>query len=242
MANNNKNKSEAPHTEDQPSNLSRRNLLKTAGLVGAAAIGGGAAQSTIAAASAQASASAQIPVREAYETLTAAQSATLDAMVDRILPSDENGPGALEARAVHYIDRVLAGFRSDSKEAYAIGLLTIDEHAQTTKGKAFSSLSAQEQDEILHAVERNEVVGFVGSGSSFFSMVRNHTIEGTFSDPYYGGNRDFIGWDMLGYPGVRMGSSDTEVRQGSQLAPSHVSAYDLAFTKQRRARSSNGGQ
>lgn len=242
MASNNKNKPEASHTEDQPTNLSRRNLLKTAGLVGAAAIGGGAAQSSIAAANVATTQSSQIPVREALETLTAAESAALDAMVDRILPADENGPGALEARAVHYIDRVLAGFRSDSKEAYAIGLLVIDEHAQATKGKLFNLLSASEQDEILHAVERNEVKGFVGSGSSFFSMVRNHTIEGTFSDPYYGGNRDFIGWDMLGYPGVRMGSSDTEVRQGSQLAPSHVSAYDIAFTKQRRSRSSNGGQ
>ena len=76
------------------------------------------------------------------------------------------------------------------------------------------------------------VGGFEGSGSSFFSMVRNHTIDGTFSDPYYGGNRDYIGWDMLGYPGVRMGASPDDVRNEENLAPSRQSAYDLPhFTK-----------
>jgi gluconate 2-dehydrogenase gamma chain len=241
MANNKNNTDDNSRAAGEPSNLSRRNLLKQAGLVGAAAIGGGAAQSALAA-SAEPSRPAQIPIREAYETLTAAQSAALDAIVNRIIPSDENGPGASEARAVHYIDRALAGFRSDSKEDYVIGLLAIDEHAQKTKSKLFFELSTSEQDEILMAVESNQVTGFLGSSASFFSMVHNHTIEGTFSDPYYGGNRDFVGWDMLGYPGVRMGSSDTEVRQGKQLAPSHVSAYDMAFTKQRRNRASNGGQ
>jgi len=241
MANNKNNTDDNSLKANEPSNLSRRNLLKQASLVGAAAMGGGATQSALAASSVP-SQPVQIPIREAYETLTAAESATLDAIVSRIIPSDDNGPGASEARAVHYIDRALAGFRSDSKEEYALGLLAIDEHAQKTKSKLFIELSAKEQDEILVAVESNQVTGFLDSSGSFFAMVRNHTIEGTFSDPYYGGNRDFIGWDMLGYPGVRMGSSDTEVRQGKQLAPSHVSAYDMAFTKQRKNRSSNGGQ
>ena len=34
-------------------------------------------------------------------------------------------------------------------------------------------------------------------------LVRAHTIQGTFCDPYYGGNANFVGWDLIGYPGVR---------------------------------------
>ena len=74
--------------------------------------------------------------------------------------------------------------------------------------------------------------GFYPSGGGFFNMVRSHTISGTFSDPYYGGNRDFVGWDMLGYPGVRIGASEQDVALGSDLAPAHQSAYDIpTFTK-----------
>ncbi|MDX1491672.1 MAG: gluconate 2-dehydrogenase subunit 3 family protein [Pseudohongiellaceae bacterium] len=241
MANNNKNSS-GPQNEDEFINSSRRSLLKGAGLMGAAALGGAGVHSALAADNSGTDRPNQIPVREAFEALTFAQSEALDAVVDRILPADENGPGASEARAVHYIDRSLAGFRSDSKEAYVVGLLAIDEYAQSKHGNIFARLSDEQKDAILHEVEDGKVQGFLGSGTSFFAMVRNHTIEGTFSDPYYGGNRDFIGWDMLAYPGVRMGASSTDVSQGDELSPSRVSAYDLAFTKQRQSRSSNGGQ
>ena len=43
--------------------------------------------------------------------------------------------------------------------------------------------------------------GFAGSSAQFFAMVLNHTRQGTFGDPYYGGNANFVGWDLLGYPG-----------------------------------------
>ena len=56
---------------------------------------------------------------EALETLTAAEADTLEAIVARLIPSDENGPGATEARAAHYIDRALAGPLRSSREAYA---------------------------------------------------------------------------------------------------------------------------
>jgi hypothetical protein len=44
----------------------------------------------------------------------------------------------------------------------------------------------------------------------FFEMVRTHTIQGTFCDPYYGGNANFVGWDLIDYPGIRMAVSDDE--------------------------------
>lgn len=226
----------ATNNNDKPADPSRRNLLKGASLVGAAVAG-----STAGVLAAQDNPVAPVPpqAREALEVLTAAEAETLDAMIDRILPSDENGPGAREARAVHYIDRSLAADNAASRADYSVGLAVLDEYSRRQHGQRFHLLSAQTRDEVLQAVIDGGVQGFSPSGSGFFSMVRNHTIDGTFSDPYYGGNRDFVGWDMLRYPGVRVLVTEDEVAQGSSLAPNHQSAYDLPnFTK---LIASNGG-
>jgi gluconate 2-dehydrogenase gamma chain len=216
---------------DLPPNPSRRNLLKGAGLVSAAVASSGAATQIIAAESSS-NAATQPRVREALETLTAAEAETLDALVDRIIPSDDSGPGAREARAVHYIDRSLASDNQSSRANYAMGLTAINDFTQVEYSKPFHQLSQQQQDDVLTMVIEGDITGFNPSGAGFFGMVRSHTIQGTFSDPYYGGNRDFIGWDMLGYPGVRIGVSESEVAQGRALAPNHQSAYDIpTFTK-----------
>ena len=140
--------------------------------------------------------------------------------------------GAREARAVHYIDRSLASDNAGSRANYAAGLAALDDYARKMHRQPFHRLSAELQDSILATITQGQVPGFNPSGGGFFNMVRNHTIEGMFSDPYYGGNRDFIGWDMLRYPGVRIGVSENEVAQGGALAPAHQSAYDIpTFTK-----------
>jgi len=217
--------------DQSPTDLSRRNLLKGAGLVGAAVASSGAATQVVAAENASAS-RPQPRSQEALEVLTAAEAETLEAITDRIIPADENGPGAREARAVHYIDRSLASDNAGSRANYATGLAAIDDYARKLHGQPFHRLSADLQDNILLTITQGQVHGFNPSGGGFFNMVRNHTIEGTFSDPYYGGNRDFIGWDMLRYPGVRIGVSESDVAQGGALAPAHQSAYDIpTFTK-----------
>ncbi len=71
-------------------------------------------------------------------------------------------------------------------------------------------------------------VGFVGSSAAFFGMVRSHVIHGTFGDPYYGGNANFVGWELLGYPGVRVSvtSADQRRLEADELPPNGRSAYD----------------
>jgi len=213
--------------------LSRRDLLKHMGLAGGvAALGSVTTPKVSAATAATASELPQIRVREAFETLTSVESEVLDAMASRILPSDENGPGAHEARAVHFIDRALAGPMSGQRAAYANGLFALNDYALSTKSRSFQALSDSEQDEVLEAMAAGELSSYPGAGVGFFNMVRTHTIEGTFSDPYYGGNRNFVGWDMLGYPGVRMGSTVDDVNKGAALEPSRQSAYDIPpYTK-----------
>ena len=66
---------------------------------------------------------------------------------------------------------------------------------QSTKGDSFARLSAADQDAVLGDVERNAATGFSQS-SAFFNLVLAHTIQGTFCDPHYGGNANFVGWDL----------------------------------------------
>jgi hypothetical protein len=70
--------------------------------------------------------------------------------------------------------------------------------------RAASDNPSTEQDAVLTDMQANQVTGFTGGGSAqFFNLIRTHTIQGTFSDPFYGGNENFIGWDLIGYPGAR---------------------------------------
>ncbi len=162
-----------------------------------------------------------------FENLTAPRSQILEAIVSRLIPSDENGPGALEAGAARYIDRALADVLAQLQSVYAAGLDAVDAHAQSTAGQPFAELDADSQDAVLGELERNLADGFTPDAASFFDMVLRHTIEGTFSDPHYGGNRDFIGWEMLGYPGLRLGVGADDQAIDASPEITRLSAYDL---------------
>jgi gluconate 2-dehydrogenase gamma chain len=210
-----------------PRVVSRRNLLKQVGLAGAAAAFSGApvVDTTVA----QTPPPAAAPRWEALETLTAAEADTLEAIVTRLIPTDENGAGATEARAAHYIDRALVGPLRSSREAYAAGLAALDGYAQSAKGAPFTKLSAKDQDAVLTDMEKNVANGFTPNASTFFSLVRTHTIQGTFCDPYYGGNANFVGWDLIAYPGIRLVVTENEQRMNVRTKPIRQSAYDGAM-------------
>ena len=212
------------------SDFSRRDLLKRAGMLGAAAaavqVGGLASAGAAEPARKVAQARAAMPVRESLETLTAAESDMLEAIVARLIPTDENGPGAAEARAAHYIDRALTGPLASSRAAYSVGLAAVDAYARASKGAPFAKLSAKDQDSILSDMEQNTATGFTPNSAAFFNLLRTHTIEGTFCDPYYGGNENFVGWDLIGYPGVRLAVGPDQQRMGAKQKATHWSAYD----------------
>ncbi len=209
-----------PDGSDDPRQLSRRNLFKHVGIAGAAAAlsGAPAVEPTLAQTPA-AQAPAAPPRREALETLTAAEGETLEAIVARLIPSDENGPGAAEARAAHYIDRALTGPLRASRTAYADGLAALDAYAQSKKGAPFAKLSASDQDAMLTDLEKNVATGFTPNAAAFFTLLRTHTIQGTFCDPYYGGNANFVGWDLIGYPGIRLAVSADDQRMAVRPKP-----------------------
>ena len=214
--------------------IARRELLKR---VGAAAVVpprvllpfvSPASASTIAAQSQGAAA-----VGSTAATLTVAEAETLGAIVARLIPTDSNGPGATEARAAQYIDRALGGALASFRETYRAGLAAIDRHTQSTRGNLFARLSPADQDQFLRDMERNAVADFSDS-AALFSVLLSHTIQGTFCDPFYGGNANFTGWDLINYPGVRLAVTAGEQGLNADPSPTHMSAYDYRMFSGRK--------
>ena len=73
--------------------------------------------------------------------------------------------------------------------------------------------------------------GSIPYWNAFVAILEMHG-QGTFFDPYYGGNANLVGWDLIGYPGLRISVAAQEQRLGVALKPNHKSAYDDSmFTK-----------
>jgi gluconate 2-dehydrogenase gamma chain len=199
--------------------LSRRELLIAAGLVGIAGV----------------SAAAE---NEPFESFSATEAATVRAILARLIPTDENGPGAIDARVDRYIDRMLRSHNayrgsndpnSNVTDAYTAGLKAVDAYAQATQGGTFASLSPDKQDAILTAMQANSATGFTPNSRTFFNLIRRHTVEGMFGDPYYGGNANFAGWDLLDYPGVKLVFTEEEQKLDVTVKKAHKSTTDYAF-------------
>jgi gluconate 2-dehydrogenase gamma chain len=176
----------------------------------------------------------------AFETLTAVEGETLQAIVARLIPTDGNGPGATEALAAQYIDRALGGALAPSRGAYRTGLAALESYTRASRKVSFAELPTADQDAVLRELESGTAAGFAGS-AIFFNLLLTHTIQGTFGDPYYGGNANFVGWDLIGYPGVRLTVAAADQRLDARPAPARQSAYDLTmFSKKKPARARLG--
>jgi gluconate 2-dehydrogenase gamma chain len=161
--------------------------------------------------------------------LTTEEAAALDAIVDRLIPADELGPGGKDAGCTIFIDRQLAGpYGSNEwlytqgphapnplpsqglqtaltpREQYRKGLAALADYCGTTfGGRTFQQLTPADQDQVLKGLETGEIklAGF--DSKMLFTAVHTNTMEGFFADPIYGGNRDMAGWKLVGFPGTR---------------------------------------
>lgn len=132
-------------------------------------------------------------------------SRAVKAFAERLMPGAAGKPGATDAGVLNYIDLALSGAYKDEQEFYRHGLTQLDAHCKAAHGKAFRSLPAAQQDEVIAALEHNKAPEFVWpTAPAFFNMLRRHTMEGMFADPIYGGNKDFAGWRLVGFPGAQM--------------------------------------
>jgi gluconate 2-dehydrogenase gamma chain len=133
-----------------------------------------------------------------------ADSLTIDAFTERLMPGAPGKAGARGAGVLNYIDLALSGAYADQQDFYRRGIAQLDAHCAKTYGKPFQQLSAAQQDETIAALEQGRAPEFIWpTAQAFFNTVRTHTMEGMFADPIYGGNKDFAGWQLVGFPGAQ---------------------------------------
>jgi gluconate 2-dehydrogenase gamma chain len=188
--------------------ISRRTLIASAAFVPLTALTGSAQQ-----------AAPSAPV-----SFTATQMKTLEAFIDRLIPRDELGPGAVDAGAQIYIDRLFASQFANDKTTFIGGLEAVDAYAKRAHGSPLAELSAEKRDQVLTEIE-NGTAQDLPEGRAFFNRARQLTLQGMFGDPYYGGNKNFAGWDLIRYPGPRPAVDADMQRMDKAPAPYHRSAW-----------------
>lgn len=126
----------------------------------------------------------------AFEILTPEEARELEAVAAQIIPTDE-APGAREAGVVYFMDRALGTFGAQFLQPIRGGLPDLLKAAQAKHAPArgFADLSRSEQTEVLRGMEQ----------TPFFGAVRFLTVAGMFGDPSYGGNKDQVGWRLIGF-------------------------------------------
>jgi len=152
---------------------------------------------------------------------------SLEAVVSRIIPATPQGPGALEAGCARYIESSLADAYRTLQATYRAGLAALDIEANSLSGKSFAALDVDQQDKILSDFEHNTKIGDYAGSGAFFELLRRHTLEGMFGDPAYGGNSDFAGWELIGYPGPRMFVKPEMQKMDAKISPSHLSVKQM---------------
>ena len=152
--------------------------------------------------------------------LSADELATLKAALARIIPADDLGPGAVEAGVFVFIDRSLAGPNAATLPLYQAGLAALDKAAGSG---GYASAGSDKQDDILTQAEGNALPD---APAGFFALLLEHTREGMFGDPIYGGNIDFAGWDLVGYPGIKLVWTEEEQQLNTPVKPEHKSVAE----------------
>jgi len=143
----------------------------------------------IAAAAEHAHGAAQAPASRAIVVLAAEDARDVDAIAAQVIPTDDT-PGAREAGAVYFIDAALGGFFNAHRDEFKAGLGEFTAAvAKEQPGKRFADLDPERQISFLKSVEK----------TPFFQTVRFLTILGLLASPAYGGNRDGLGWKLIGF-------------------------------------------
>jgi gluconate 2-dehydrogenase gamma chain len=205
--------------------INRREFLK-------GAVAGGAVATTAAVGLAPQAAEAQqkpaaAPVHPGYSFLSLEEAAFVEAVVDHMVPADQYSPKGTDLGLNIFIDRALGGGwgKGDRMymqgpwkpghpnqgyqlplrpaELYRAGIAATNAYCKKTYSKPFDQLAAAQKQEMLEGLRGNKIK-FEGGlpASTFFNTLYQTVMEGMFSDPIYGGNRNKAGWKMIGFPGV----------------------------------------
>jgi gluconate 2-dehydrogenase gamma chain len=206
--------------------IRRRNFLLGAGTAVAASLAAPVEAPAQAAPAAALTAAANAPASEPLLTLTETEHAFFVAAADTLIPADELSPSGGECGVATFIDRQLAGAYGNGarlyrdgpfpkgkpelgyqlplnpREFFRAGIAAVNEWTRKTSGKDFDRLSAADRETALKAMEAGKAEINAMPSRQFFAALLQITMEGFFSDPIYGGNRDMASWKMVGYPGL----------------------------------------
>ncbi len=131
------------------------------------------------------------------------------------LPKNQNEPYQTVWVPAKDIQRY--GYQSvlTPRDVYRIGIAALDRYTQGNFDKKFVNLSEDQQDKIIGDLSNNKPANFDDNlaAESFFHNLRRDTITGMFCDPAYGGNRDMVGWKLVGFPGAQRAYTPREYQQ-----------------------------
>ena len=167
-----------------------------------------------------------------YLNFSLHEARTAAALFERIFPTDDT-PGAIEIGVLDYVDRALAGAYRDQREIYRLGLAALDRAAVDAIGSVFADATPDQQDTLLQQLEHGKLHHFhTPRQEDFFALARAHVQEGLFADPLHGGNKDKLGWRVLGHPGIWMENSAEENLCAEPVTKGGViqSMADLGFS------------
>jgi len=135
-----------------------------------------------------------------YRFFTGEEAKCIIALSEQIIPADDEWPGATYAGVINYIDKQLVEVFIEDQAKYREGILALQLTRRKMLGKSFDELKFDVQTEFLHKLEKNEVSRDHWQNykpSDFFNMVINHTMQGFYSSPRHGGNRNYVSYRML---------------------------------------------
>jgi hypothetical protein len=196
--------------------IPRRRFLRDSAL----AAGAGAAATTLGLRPASAQVPVSTPVASAVAgtpALTPSETHILQAALNRIFPADDYGPNAVDCGVDVYIQQSLAGWLAAVAPLYSEGLAALDKAAGSG---GFAALSEDKQDAILTSLEAGKLAG---APDGFWATLLEHARQGMFCDPIHGGNKNFAGWDLINYPGVKLVWTAEDQAEGTTVKPDHVS-------------------
>ncbi|MGE5251635.1 MAG: gluconate 2-dehydrogenase subunit 3 family protein [Bacteroidota bacterium] len=125
------------------------------------------------------------------------------------------------------------GYQSILKpvERYHAGLKSVDDYSISKFGRKYAELSEREQDQVLADMQAGLAADFFKdpSDEQFFKMIQDDAVQGMFSDPAYGGNRDMIGWQQIGYPGAQRAYTPSDMDTEGPVRPPQSLAMLRAF-------------
>ena len=116
----------------------------------------------------------------APKVVPAARFATLQALVEAIIPADERSPGAREARVADYVDLLLSESAEALKAQWLEGLKALDAEAAARFGSPFARLGPADTDTLMTFISAHETE-VVTPLETFFVLAKQATIHGYYT-------------------------------------------------------------